>query len=212
VIGSAFPLLLLVYTAMAHTFAEQPANKTPEMLKKEADELEAIAEQQARINAVKSALSANTIGSTFDRLGLLKEGAKGLLHGQQNDHQLRTSTDQSSDQSSDQSRAQIEQQNERQRDQSIAQSERREVITEPINQIEEQEPVELIELVQTAHQPHLPLITSGLDPLKLAKVRKVLKNEPDISDRQLAQKTEMAAATAKRYRAQLSSSKVRNRA
>ncbi len=86
------------------------------------------------------------------------------------------------------------------------------MITEPINQIEEQEPVELIELVQTAHQPRLQLIKSDLDPLKLAKVRKVLNKEPGISDRQRAQKAGSAPATAKRYRAQLSSSEVRNRA
>jgi hypothetical protein len=49
VIGSAFQVLLLVYTAMAHKFAQKP--KTAEELKAEADRLEGLEREQKRIDA-----------------------------------------------------------------------------------------------------------------------------------------------------------------
>jgi hypothetical protein len=112
---------------------------------------------------------------------------------QENDQQSARQSDQSSDQSTDQ-------------------NVRTEVIIEPMNEIEENEPVKLIEQPKIEHQPRLHLVNPDLDQEKLAKVRRVLKKEPGISDRQLAQKAGMAPATAKRYRAQLSVSEERNRA
>ncbi len=79
VIGSAFQLLLLVYTAMAHKFAAKPAHKTADQLKQEADELEQIAMQQARIAAVKKMQNENRVIGIFDSLGQAKEQAKALF-------------------------------------------------------------------------------------------------------------------------------------
>ncbi len=79
VVGSAFQLLLLVYTAMAHKFTVQPVKKTAEQLRQEADELEQVAMQQARIDAVKKMQSDNKVGGIFDSLGQAKERAKALL-------------------------------------------------------------------------------------------------------------------------------------
>jgi hypothetical protein len=49
VTGSAFQVLLLVYTAMAHKFSQKP--KTAEELKAEADRLEGLEREQKRIDA-----------------------------------------------------------------------------------------------------------------------------------------------------------------
>src|SRR5260221_1139284 len=82
VIGSAFQLLLLVYTEMAHKFAEKPVQKTAEQLRQEADELEQVAMQQARIDAVKKMQNDNKVGGLIDSLGQAKERAKQLFNGQ----------------------------------------------------------------------------------------------------------------------------------
>lgn len=79
VIGSAFQLLLLVYTAMAHKFAEKPVQKTAEMLRQEADELEQVAMQQARIDAVKKMQNDNKVVGILDTIGQAKERAKQLF-------------------------------------------------------------------------------------------------------------------------------------
>src|SRR5260221_504259 len=80
VIGSAFQLLLLVYTAMAHKFAEKPVQKTAVQLRQEADELEQVAMQQARIDAVKTTQAASKMDGFFDSIGQAKERAKKLLN------------------------------------------------------------------------------------------------------------------------------------
>ncbi len=84
IIGSAFQMLLVVYTAMAHKFAEKPVKKTAEQLRQEADELEQIAMQQARIDAVKKMQNDNRVGGIFDSLGQAKERAKTLFNNSQN--------------------------------------------------------------------------------------------------------------------------------
>ncbi|MFL5705817.1 MAG: hypothetical protein ACJ8AG_23755, partial [Ktedonobacteraceae bacterium] len=73
IIGSAFQMLLLVYTAMAHKFAEKPVKKTAEQLRQEADELEQVAMQQARIDAVKKMQNDNKVDALIDSLGQAKE-------------------------------------------------------------------------------------------------------------------------------------------
>lgn len=87
VIGSAFQLLLLVYTAMAHKFAEKPVQKTAEQLRQEADELEQVAMQQARIDAVKKAQNDSKVGGLIDSLEQAKERAKQLFGTSQNNSQ-----------------------------------------------------------------------------------------------------------------------------
>jgi hypothetical protein len=84
IIGSAFQMLLLVYTAMAHKFAEKPVQKTAEQLRQEADELEQVAMQQARIDAVKKMQNDNKVGGLIDSLGQAKERAKTLFSNNQN--------------------------------------------------------------------------------------------------------------------------------
>src|SRR5258708_2322752 len=84
VIGSAFQLLLLVYTAMAHKFTVQPVKKSAEQLRQEADELEQLAMQQARIDAVKKMQNDNKVGGILDSLGQAKERAKTLFSNGQN--------------------------------------------------------------------------------------------------------------------------------
>jgi len=87
VIGSAFQLLLLVYTAMAHKFAEKPVQKTALQLRQEADELEQVAMQQARIDAVKKLQNDSKVGGLIDSLGQAKERAKQLFGNGQNEVQ-----------------------------------------------------------------------------------------------------------------------------
>jgi hypothetical protein len=84
IIGSAFQMLLLVYTAMAHKFAERPVKKTAEQLRLEADELEQVAMQQARIDAVKKMQNDYKVGGLIDSLGQAKERAKTLFSNGQN--------------------------------------------------------------------------------------------------------------------------------
>src|SRR5258708_39675148 len=79
IIGSAFQMLLLVYTAMAHKFAEKPVQKTALQLRQEADELEQVAMQQARIDAVKKLQNDYKVGGLIDSLGQAKERAKTLF-------------------------------------------------------------------------------------------------------------------------------------
>src|SRR5258708_22460131 len=84
IIGSAFQMLLLVYTAMAHKFAEKPVKKTAEQLRQEADEVEQVAMQQARIDAVKKMQNDNKVDALIDSLGQAKERAKTLFSNNQN--------------------------------------------------------------------------------------------------------------------------------
>src|SRR5260221_5999500 len=93
VIGSAFQLLLLVYTAMAHKFAEKPVQKTALQLRQEADELEKIAMQQARIDAVKKMQNDSKVGGLIDTIGQAKERAKELFSRGQNEHQFKDNAD-----------------------------------------------------------------------------------------------------------------------
>ena len=79
VVGSAFQLLLLVYTAMAHKFTVQPVKKSAEQLRHEADELEQVVMQQARIDAVKKMQNDNKVGGIIDTIGQAKERAKTLF-------------------------------------------------------------------------------------------------------------------------------------
>ncbi len=75
VIGSAFQLLLLIYTGMAHKFAHKPEVKTAAQLQEEADEMEAKAEQIKRIHMVKKNQQSEKIGGVFDTLRKGKEEA-----------------------------------------------------------------------------------------------------------------------------------------
>src|SRR5258708_10843598 len=79
VIGRAFQLLLLAYTAMAHKFAEKPVQQTALQSRQEADELEQVAMQQARIDAVKKAQNDSKVGGIIDTIGQAKERAKQLF-------------------------------------------------------------------------------------------------------------------------------------
>ena len=90
VVGSAFQLLLLVYTAMAHKFTVQPMKKSAEQLRQEADELEQVAMQQARIDAVKKMQNDNKVDGFIDTIGQAKERAKLLFGKSQNDAQVFT--------------------------------------------------------------------------------------------------------------------------
>src|SRR5258708_16304364 len=93
VVGSAFQLLLLVYTAMAHKFTVQPVKKSAEQLRHEADEMEQVVMQQARIDAVKKMQNDNKVGGIIDTIGQAKERAKTLFSNGQNVLQSEGNTD-----------------------------------------------------------------------------------------------------------------------
>lgn len=90
VVGSAFQLLLLVYTAMAHKFTVQPVKKSAEQLRMEADELEQVAMQQARIDAVKKMQNDSKVEGFIDTIGQAKDRAKALFGKSQNEAQVFT--------------------------------------------------------------------------------------------------------------------------
>lgn len=75
VIGSAFQLLILVYTLMAHKFAQKPKEKTLEELMNEANEMEQKAEFVARIEAVKRAEKSRKQQDFFASLRAVKSEA-----------------------------------------------------------------------------------------------------------------------------------------
>lgn len=81
IIGSAFQLLLLVYTAMAHSFSTKPVEKSAAQLKAEADEAEEKAKQLARLRAVNKGQNDSKVAALFDSLSKAKEQAKGLING-----------------------------------------------------------------------------------------------------------------------------------
>jgi len=81
VIGSAFQLLILVYTLMAHKFAQKPKEKSLEELMQEADELEKKADYLARIDAVKHAASSRKWQARFDGIRQVKDEALKTIKG-----------------------------------------------------------------------------------------------------------------------------------
>jgi hypothetical protein len=82
VIGSAFQLLILVYTLMAHKFAQKPREKTLEELMKEADEMEQKANYLARIEAVKQAESSRKWQARFEGIRQVKDEAIRTIKGE----------------------------------------------------------------------------------------------------------------------------------
>lgn len=93
IIGSAFQLLLLVYTGMAHKFSHKAPEKTAKELEAEATELEQKMTQQKRLNAVKHQQRKETIGNVFGLVNDVKEQAKGLLTGTQNEETVQEDED-----------------------------------------------------------------------------------------------------------------------
>jgi len=81
VIGSAFQLLILVYTLMAHKFAQKPKEKTLEELMQEANEMEQKADYLARIDAVKHAASSRKWQARFDGIRQVKDEALKTIKG-----------------------------------------------------------------------------------------------------------------------------------
>src|SRR2546421_1399097 len=82
VIGSAFQLLILVYTLMAHKFAQKPKEKSLEELMKEADEIEQKADYLTRIEAVKQAQSSRKWQARFEGIRQVKDEAIRTIKGQ----------------------------------------------------------------------------------------------------------------------------------
>ncbi len=76
VVGSAFQLLLLVYTGMAHKFSHKPVVKTAAELKAEADELEAKQEHLARIASIKKAQNEQSIKGFFSKVKTFTDEAR----------------------------------------------------------------------------------------------------------------------------------------
>lgn len=73
IVGSAFQLLLLVYTGMAHKFSHKPVEKSAKELEQEANELEAKQQHLARIEAVKKSQSQRGINNFFDKVNAVKD-------------------------------------------------------------------------------------------------------------------------------------------
>jgi hypothetical protein len=82
IIGSAFQLLILVYTLMAHKFSQKPKEKTLEELMKEADEMEKKASYLARIETVKQAQSSRKWQARFEGIRQVKDEAIKTIKGQ----------------------------------------------------------------------------------------------------------------------------------
>ena len=82
VIGSAFQLLLLVYTGMAHKFAQKPKVLSLQELEQQAREAEQRAEYQARIDAVKKAQRAESRQNFFEDLRQTRKEVTALVKGE----------------------------------------------------------------------------------------------------------------------------------
>jgi len=82
VLGSAFQVLLLVYTAMAHKFSQKPKEKTLEELMNEAEEMEQKASYLARIETVKQAQSSRKWQARFEGLRQVKDEAIKTIKGE----------------------------------------------------------------------------------------------------------------------------------
>jgi len=79
VIGSAFQVLLLVYTSMAHKFAQKPREKPLEELQKEAQDAQQRAGYLATIDATKQAQKARSRDNILGDLKGWKDGVIGAL-------------------------------------------------------------------------------------------------------------------------------------
>jgi hypothetical protein len=75
-----------------------------------------------------------------------------------------------------------------------------------------QEEVKQIEQPKVERPTPLRVVKPNTDQEPIDRVRKVLKKEPEISDRRLGKLIGLAPATAKKYRTQLNVSSERNRA
>lgn len=82
VLGSAFQLLLLVYTGMAHKFSQKPIEKTLQELIAEANEAEQRAQYLARIDLVKRAESSRKWQARFEEIRQVKDEAIKTIKGQ----------------------------------------------------------------------------------------------------------------------------------
>jgi hypothetical protein len=101
VIGSAFQLLLLVYTGMAHKFAQKPKVLSLEDMKKEADEAEQRAEYQTRIDAVKRAQREQVRQNFFESLRQTKKEVTAFVKGEDEDPLNGSIDEESSEQQSE---------------------------------------------------------------------------------------------------------------
>lgn len=81
IVGSAFQLLLLVYTGMAHKFTQKPKILSLEELAKEAEEAKQRAEYQAQIDSVNNAQRAQKRSAFFSSLKDLKQGVTQVITG-----------------------------------------------------------------------------------------------------------------------------------
>jgi hypothetical protein len=85
IIGSAFQLLLLVYTGMAHKFAQKPRTLSLQELEQQAKEAEQRAEYQTRIDAVKKAQRAESRQNFFETLRQTKKEVTAIVRGENED-------------------------------------------------------------------------------------------------------------------------------
>lgn len=82
ILGSAFQLLLLVYTGMAHKFSQKPIERTLQELIAEANEAEQRAQYLARIDMVKRAESSRKWQARFEEIRQVKDEAIKTIKGQ----------------------------------------------------------------------------------------------------------------------------------
>jgi hypothetical protein len=85
VIGSAFQLLLLVYTGMAHKFTQKPHEKSLEELQKEAEETQQRVTLQGQIDDAKRKQKTQQRAAFFDTLRQTKESVAGLVTNRESD-------------------------------------------------------------------------------------------------------------------------------
>jgi hypothetical protein len=98
VIGSAFQLLLLVYTGMAYKFAQKPKTLSLEELEQQAKEAEQRAIYQARVDAVKKAQREQSRQNFFEALKQTKKGVTTLVKGEDEDPLSALTCEESADQ------------------------------------------------------------------------------------------------------------------
>lgn len=82
IIGSAFQVLLLVYTAMAHKFAHKPVEKTAAQLEAQANEMAEKDTQLARILALKKTQKQRQREAFFEELKQARDGAFQVVKGE----------------------------------------------------------------------------------------------------------------------------------
>src|SRR5258706_2091564 len=200
VIGSAFQLLLLVSTAMAHKFAEKPVQKTAEQLRQEADELEQVAMQQARIDAVKKMQNDNKVGGIIDSLEQAKERAKALFgNGQSANAEMLTPDALNEDENLHEGRTTDPLAGNNNEDESNT-----EMFTPlPVNSEQESE-----QGYNTEEMPRITLMPSTKKAMSNAsskrKIQKLLAKYPDATQSVIAKKANVSPSYVSRIRKELS--------